>query len=223
VLIVWGCLLAASDPTVADGLVASPFATLASLLPGWFPVPLLIATALPLLSALTVTLYSGGLALQSAGLRIARDVGVVAAAVLVLGLALLLAYTVPDTTALLRDVATTLAVPVAAWTGIFCAEMMIRHRQFNTGSLLRRGGVYADYRWVNLGALVLATVIGFGLTSAEVSFLDWQGYLLPLLGMQPDGPLGQADLGVLVALALGLLTPPLFGVSAVRGQEGGRQ
>jgi purine-cytosine permease-like protein len=223
VLIVWGCVLAASDRTVAEGLVASPFATLASLVPGWFPVPLLIATVLPLLSALAVTVYSGGLALQSAGLRIARDVGVVAASVLVLGLALVLAYTVPDMTALLRDVATTLAVPVAAWTGIFCAEMMIRHRQFNTRSLLHRGGVYADYRWVNLVALVVATAIGFGLTSAELSFLDWQGYLLPLLGMQPDGPLGQTDSGVLVALALGVLTPALFGVDAVRGQEGGRQ
>jgi purine-cytosine permease-like protein len=223
VLVVWGCVLAASDPAVAEGLVAAPFATLASLLPGWFPVPLLIATALPLLSALTVTLYSGGLALQSAGLRIARDVGVVACAVLVLGLALLLSYTVPDMTGLLRDVATTLAVPVAAWTGLFCAEMMIRHRQFNANALLVHGGVYPDYRWGNLGALLVATAVGFGLTSASVSFLAWQGYLLTLFGMQPDGPLGQTDLGVLVALVLGALTPLLFGVRAVRRQEGGRQ
>ncbi|MFC0678133.1 purine-cytosine permease family protein [Lysobacter korlensis] len=221
-LIVWGCLLAASSPTVADGLVEAPFATLASLLPDWFPVPLLLATALPLLSALTVTLYSGGLALQSSGVRIARDVGVVGTAILVLALALLLTYTVDDMRTLLLDVATTIAVPVAAWTGIFCAEMMIRHRQFDARSLLQRGGRYVDFRWVNLGALILATAIGFGLTSASLSFLDWQGYLLPLLGMQPDGALGQTDPGVLVALGLGLLTPLLLGVNAVRGQEGGR-
>jgi nucleobase:cation symporter-1, NCS1 family len=101
--------------------------------------------------------------------------------------------------------------------------MMIRHRQFNTRALLGRGGVYADYRWVNLGALVVATAVGFGLTSASLRLLDWQGYLFALFGVQPDSALGQADLGVLVALALGGLAPLLFGVSAVRRQEGGRQ
>ncbi|MDQ4138659.1 MAG: cytosine permease [Actinomycetota bacterium] len=223
VLIVWGCGLAASSPTVAEGLLEAPFATIGSLLPDWYPLPLLIATALPLLSALTVSLYSGGLALQSTGLRIARDVGVVGAAIVVLALALLLSFTVGDMTTLLRDFATTVAVPVAGWTGIFCAEMMIRHRQFDARSLLRRGGAYADYRWVNLGALIVATGIGYGLTSASLSFLDWQGYLLPLFGMQPDGALGQADLGVLVALGLGLLTPLVLGVNTVRSQEGWRQ
>ena len=222
-LIVWGCFLAASDATVAEGLVQAPFAALGSLVPDWFPVPLLLATALPLVSALTVSLYSGGLALQSTGLRIARDVAVVGAAVLVLALAVLLSATVEDMATLLLDAATTMAVPVAAWTGIFGAEMMIRHRQFDGRALLHRGGRYADYRWVNLAGLGVATAIGYGLTSATLPFLDWQGYLLPLLGMQPDGALGQADPGVLVALGLGLVTPLVFGVSAVRGQEGARQ
>jgi purine-cytosine permease-like protein len=223
VLIAWGCLLAASDPALADGLVTAPFATLASILPSWFPLPLLLAVLLPLLSALAVSLYSGGLAMQAAGLGVARDVGITAAAVAVLGLALLLSFAVPDITVLLRDAVTTLAVPVAAWTGIFCAEMMIRHRQFDAKSLLTRGGIYADVRWPNLISFVVTTLIGFGLTSATLSWLDWQGYLFRLIGMSPDSALAQGDPGVLVALGLGLLTPLLFGVGAVRSQEGGRQ
>ena len=42
----------------------------------------------------------------------------------------------------MRDLVTTIAVPIAAWAGIFAAEMMIRSRRFDTPSLLTRGGVY---------------------------------------------------------------------------------
>ncbi|HEV7948277.1 MAG TPA: cytosine permease, partial [Glaciihabitans sp.] len=83
VLIGYGALLAASDPTIAATLLDQPVAALGLLLPSWYPLPLVAATALSLLSGVIITMYSAGFALQSVGVRMPR-----AAATLLTGLAL---------------------------------------------------------------------------------------------------------------------------------------
>ena len=222
-LIGYGALLAASDKGIASGFLLSPLDTLAIMLPSWYPVPLIAATALSLLSGIIISLYSGGFALQSMGVRVKRQWSIVIVGVLLGGLALLLGFGVTGgLTELFRDAATTLAVPTAAWAGIFAAEMMIRNRRFEGQSLVRRGGVYADIRWVNLVGLLVFSAIGFGLTTATVSWLSWQGYGFPLLGIPIDSDLAATDLGVLVALALGLLLPIIAGIPAIRKQEAAR-
>ncbi|MCU1534350.1 MAG: hypothetical protein JWR53_831, partial [Glaciihabitans sp.] len=218
-LIAYGAVLAASDPRIAAGLLANPMDQLGRLLPVWYPVPLVLATVLSLLSGVVISVYSAGFALQATGLNLKRPLSVVATGVLLLAIAAGLALTVTDFTSLFRDFATTLAVPIAAWAGIFAAEMMIRNRRFDSVSLLRRGGVYADVRWVNLIALVVITIIGLGLTSATVAGLAWEGYLFTALGIPLSGELAGTDLGVLVALVLGLIVPVVAGVPAIRRQE----
>ena len=95
----------------------------------------------------------------------------------------------------------------------------IRSRRFHAPSLLRRGGIYPDFRWVNFIGLFAVSAVGFGLTSATLSGLDWQGFLFPVLGIASDDPLATSDVGVLVALALGLLIPLVSAVPAIRRQE----
>ncbi|GHF08125.1 purine-cytosine permease family protein [Pseudolysinimonas yzui] len=219
ILIAWGALLAASDPLIADGLVTNPLYTIAALLPLWYPAPLIAALALGLLSGVVLTVYSGGFALQSLGVRARRSVTTAIAGLLVLAAAAALVFLAGDARALIRDIATTIAVPVAVWAGIFGAEVMIRRQGFDAESLLRRGGIYPAVRWVNLAGLVVISVIGFGLTSAVLPGLDWQGYLLPFLGLAGDDPLLTSDVGVLVALVLGLLLPLVSAVPAIRRQE----
>lgn len=219
VLISYGALLAASNPALASGLVEEPFATLGSALPAWYPIPLLAAVGLSVLSGVIVTIYSGGFALQSAGIRMPRAAAAAIVGVLVLGAALALALLVGDVALILRDAATTLAVPVAAWAGIFAGEMMIRSRRFESTSLLHRGGVYPDVNWVNLAMLLVASAIGLGLVSASVPALAWEGYLWGVFGVADGSVLADTDLGVLVALGLGLLTPIVAGIPAVRRQE----
>ena len=68
-------------------------------------------------------------------------------------------------------------------------------------------------------ALVLASAIGFGLTTATVGWLEWQGYLFPLLDVAGTSDLAGSDLGVLVALVLGLLVPIIGGIPGIRRQE----
>jgi purine-cytosine permease-like protein len=219
ILIAWGALLAASDPLIADGLATDPLYTIAALLPLWYPAPLIAALALGLLSGVVLTIYSGGFALQSLGVRARRSVTTVIAGILVLAAGAALVFLAGDARGLIRDIATTIAVPVAAWAGIFGAEIMIRRHGFDTESLLRRGGIYPAVRWANLAGLVVISAIGFGLTSAVLPGLDWQGYLLPFLGLAGDDPLLTSDVGVLAALVLGLLLPLVSAVPAIRRQE----
>jgi purine-cytosine permease-like protein len=218
-LISWGALLAASNPFVAEGLVDNPVDIVARMLPLWYPVPLVLAVALGLLAAAVLALYSGGFALLAVGIRTPRTVAVAIAVVIAAGATVALALVVPDVTALFRDVVTTLAVPVAAWAGIFGAETMIRTRRVHSPSLLASGGVYPRVRWVNTVMLLVATGIGWGLTTATVTGLQWQGYLWPLLGVPLDDPLAAADLGVAIALLLGLLTPIIAGIPALRALQ----
>ena len=218
-LIAYGAVLAASSPTTATGLVRAPLDTIALMMPTWYPIPLIAATVLSLLSGVILSIYSGGFALQAAGLRVPRVWSTVIVGALLFSVAMVLSVTVDGALTIFRDLATTLAVPVAAWAGIFAAEMIIRRRRFDTGSLLKRGGVYPDVNWVNLSMLIVASVIGFGLTTAAVGWLGWEGYLFTAFGVPLSSDLAGTDLGVLVALALGLLTPLAAGVPTIRRQE----
>jgi purine-cytosine permease-like protein len=219
VLIAYGSVLAASNPQIASALVANPLDTLGRMLPVWYPAPLIAGTALSIISAVVLSIYSGGFALQSAGISARRPVAVVIVGVLVAAIAAGLTLTVTDFAGLFRDFATTVAVPVAAWAGIFAAETMIRKRRFDSASLLRRGGVYADARWLNIIMLVFISIIGLGLTSATVSWLSWEGYVFTALGIPLDSALASTDLGVLVALVLGVFWPVIGGIPAIRAQE----
>ncbi|MHC5796068.1 purine-cytosine permease family protein [Lacisediminihabitans sp. FW035] len=218
-LIGYGAVLAASNAQTADGLASNPIDTIAGLLPSWYPVPLIAATALSLLSGVVLSIYSGGFALGAIGLRVSRSGATVIVGVLVFAAAIVLGFSVSSVASVFRDLATTLAVPVAAWAGIFSAEMILRRRRFDTRSLVTRGGIYRDVNWLNLTMLVVASAVGLGLTSATVMGLRWEGYLFRAAGVDLSSPLGGTDLGVLVALALGLLTPLVAGISTIRGQE----
>lgn len=218
-LIVWGAMLAASDANLATGLSSSPLPTIARLLPLWYPAPLLAAAGLGLLSSIVLAMYSGGFALQAVGLRAKRHITTILSAVLIAALAAALVVLAADAFSIARDLATTLAVPVAAWAGIFSAEMMIRTRAFDSPSLVAPGGVYPQVRIANLLGFLIISGIGFGLSTATFTGLTWQGYLFPLLGIAEDDAIATSDPGVLVALVLGIIVPLATAIPAIRKQE----
>lgn len=218
-LIAWGAMLAASDPRLAKGLTSNPLAAIATLLPAWYPAPLLAAAGLGLLSGVVVTMYSGGFALQALGVRARRSFATFVGAILALATAAALIFVVTDFASLLRDVVITVAVPVAAWAGIFAAEMMIRTRRFHAGSLLAPGGLYPQVRWLNVLALIVISGIGLGLVTSSIPGLGWEGFLYGLIRVGPHDLLASSDAGVFVALLLGILVPLIGGVPAIRRQE----
>jgi len=213
-LIGWGSALASSDPALRDALATNPVGALLEILPSGFGLPLVVAIGLSLTAAAALALYSGGFALLTTGLRTSRPMGVLIGVVLTGAIAAPLVAMAPSLEVLIRDVLTTLAVPVAAWAGIFGAETMIRTRRVHSPSLLQSGGVYPPVRWVNTIMLVVASLLGWGFTSAAVAGLDWQGYLWAATG--GSGALAESDAGVAVALLVGLLTPIVAGIPAVR-------
>jgi purine-cytosine permease-like protein len=220
VLVAYGAILAASNPTIAAGLATSPVQTLAGLLPEWYLIPMIAAITLSLLAGVVITMYSGGLALQGAGLKLSRQWSVVAVGAVLAALSTILVVTATSGIgSVVRDFATTVAVPTAAWVGIFGSEMMIRNRRFDSESLLKRGGVYPDVRWVNLGGFAAISAVGYGLTTASVSWLSWQGFVFTAFGVPLTTVVASTDLGVVVALVLGIILPLAAGVPAIRHQE----
>ncbi|MGO4534121.1 cytosine permease [Leifsonia sp. 2MCAF36] len=220
VLVSYGGLLAASNPGFAGELARDPVSALVRLgLPDWYPVPLLLAVGLSLVSALVLTLYSTGFTIDALGVRLGRRWSTVAAGVVVAIAGGVLAATVSDLSAVIRGVPTALSVPVAAWVGVFSGEMMLRTRRFHQPSLLKSGGVYPDWRWINLALLAVGTVVGWGTVSSPLPWLGWEGYLFTLVGIDPHAGVGTSNIGVLIALVIGLVGVLVSAAPAVRRQE----
>src|SRR5690606_38717448 len=217
-LIVYGALLAASDPVIGSGFADDPIVALSKVVPSGLLIPLVVSVGIGLLSGVILSIYTLGFTVAAiAPLR--RDLAVLLGGVTLGVVAIVFALVAIDLTDIFRDLTTTIAVPIAAWLGVFAADVMIRNRRFDTRSLVQRGGVYPDVNWVNLAILVLAGAVGYGFTTASASWLAWQGYLLELVAVAPDSELGGSDLGVLVALGQALVAALSASLPAARRQE----
>lgn len=204
-LISWGALLAASGTGLAESLVASPVAALASLVPAWFTVPLMAAIALSLVAAAALSLYSGGFAVLTLGPAGPRWAGVVVSAIVAAALLAGLLVAGGGLDGVLRDALVVLAVPVAAWAGIVGTETLLRRRRVHAASLLSRAGVYPAARWGPLAGLVLATAVGWGLVDGGSALAGWTGYLFSAFPALSSDWL-TSDVGVVIALVLGAIT-----------------
>jgi NCS1 family nucleobase:cation symporter-1 len=218
-LLGYGVLLASASPELGGSLQENPIAALGALLPTWYPIPLTAALVLSLVCGVVLTVYSGAFSLQAAGVTVRRPVGVIVITLFIGAVAALLLAVTGDLRTLFADVATTIAVPVAAWAGIFACDLMIRNERFDGAALMRRGGVYGDVNWANVGMLIVASAVGFGFTAATITGLEWQGYLWAIVGVDAGSPFATSDLGVVVALVLGLITPLVSGIPRIRRQE----
>jgi len=224
VLVCYGALLAASNPRISDELATDPVGTLSGFLPGWAAALLIAAISLGLLSGAIVSAHSGVHAVRGIATDLARPwrllvVGLLLALAAAALLAVLPREGLEGAGPAIRDLAMTAAVPIAAWAGIFAAEQLIRTRRYDTASLLRRGGAYPAANWVNLVMLGVASAVGYGLITASLSWLSWQGFLFPLLGFDAGADFAATDIGVIVALVLGLITPLVAGIPRIRRQE----
>jgi nucleobase:cation symporter-1, NCS1 family len=116
---------------------------------------------------------------------------------------------------------TTLGVPISAWCGVILADLALRRSGYDAHDLFRIRGRYGDVRVVPLVTTLAATALGWGLvTNSTAGWLNWQGYLLEPLGLGGKaGSWAYANLGVLVALALGFVVTLVLSRSRIRKQE----
>lgn len=231
VLVLYGVLLAGSSEELAAGIVDDPIGTLATVLPTWFLVPFLVAAILALVSGAVLGIYSSGLTLLSLGVRIPRP-----AAAFIDGVILTLGtiYVVFFASSFLgpfQSFLITLGVPVAAWAGIMIGDIALRHRDYDEAALFDPAGRYGAVNWGAIATMVVASVVGWGLVvnnfAQDATWNNWQGYLLEPLGLGTwnaadgfwEGNWPYANLGVLLAFAIGLVSTLAFQRGAVKRQE----
>jgi NCS1 family nucleobase:cation symporter-1 len=221
-LLVFGLLLAGSSGDLSTAISADPIGALATLLPTWFLVPFVVVAVLGLVGGAVLDIYSSGLALLSAGVRVPRPVAASIDGVLMVLGAIWVVFLAEGTFfTQFQGFLITLGVPVAAWCGIFLADLLLRRRDYAEGDLYDPRGRYGAVQPVPLLLLAVGTVLGWGLvTNTYAGWLDWQGYLLGPVGLGgKDGAWAFANLGVLVALVVGFAGTLALRRGAVRQQE----
>jgi NCS1 family nucleobase:cation symporter-1 len=220
-LLIAGLLLAGSDPELSAAIASDPIGALGSILPTWFLVPFILVVVLGLIGGALLDIYSSGLSLLAAGLRVPRPVAAMIDGVLMVLGTIFVVFVADEFFFQFQGFLITLGVPIAAWCGIMLADLALRKRDYAEPELYDPRGRYGSVQPVPLALLLLGTVLGWGLvTNTFAGWLDWQGYLLEPFGLGgKEGDWAFANLGVLVAFLVGLLGTLLLRRSAVRAQE----
>jgi nucleobase:cation symporter-1, NCS1 family len=220
VLVIFGVLIAGSSKTLNAAIAGDPIGALTTLLPVWFLVPFAVVAILGLIGGAVLDIYSSGLALLSAGLKIPRPVAAgVDGVIMVIG-AIAVVFFAKDFVGPFEGFLITLGVPIAAWAGVFLADILLRKKNYADAELYTPTGRYGSVNWLAIALIAVGTAIGWGfvLATSSVPWLNWQGYLLGLVGGK-DGAWAYANLGVLFALVIGFVGTLIGGRARIRRQE----
>jgi purine-cytosine permease-like protein len=216
VLFVFGVLLAGSSKSLNEAIGAYSLGPLVGLTPGWFLVPFALVVVLGLIAGAVMDIYSSGLALLSTGLKIPRPAAAAVDGVIMTLLSIYVIFFGGQFIGQFQGFLITLGVPIAAWCGIFIADVILRRKDLDEKALYTARGRYGAVNWWSIALLVIGTAVGWGLVvNTYASWLGWQGYLL--FGLRDTW--GGANLGVLVALVIGFVGYLIGGRGTVRRQE----
>ncbi len=221
ILLFFGLMLAGSSASLSSAVGADPVGALANMLPTWFLVPFVIVALLGLVGGAVLDIYSSGLSLLSAGLRIPRYAAAGVDGVIMLIGTIYIVFVAKNFLPQFEGFLTTVGVLIAAWCGVFLGDLALRRGDYVERDLSRPGGRYGDLRVVPIATTVLASFLGWGLvTNSAAPWLTWQGYLLSAFGLGgKTGAWAYANLGVLVALAVSFLVTLLFTRADVAREE----
>jgi len=224
ILLLFGLLLAGSSQTFTNdvnGSVYGPVGALATILPTWFLVPFALVAILGLVGGAVLDIYSSGLSLLSAGLKIPRYAAAGVDGVLMIIGTVYIVFVSQNFLAQFEGFLITVGVLIAGWCGVFLADLLLRRKDYSEVDLFSHSGRYGDVRVIPSLTIVVSSFIGWGLvTNSFASWLTWQGYLLKPLGLGgKTGPWAYADLGVLAALVFSFVVTLMFDRKMVVEQE----
>lgn len=222
ILVIFGLMLAASDPKLMDAVGADPIGALAAILPIWVLVPFLLTAVLALVSGAVLGIYSSGLTLISLGIRIPRpSAAAIDGVILTLG-TIWVVFFATDFLGPFQSFLITLGVPLAAWAGILIADILRRRKDYDEDALFDANGRYGAWDWTSIITMVVASIIGWGfvinLFAEDAAWNNWQGYFLGLIGGK-DGEWAYANLGVFFALVLAFIVTWFARAGKIRRQE----
>ena len=218
VLVIYGSLLAASSDQLNEQVASDPIGALTTLLPTWYLIPFAFVAILGLIGGAILDLYSSGLTLVSIGLPVKRYVAAsIDGLIMTIG-TIYLVWFASDFFVPFQGFLITLGVPVAVWSGLFVADVLLR-KNYAEDELFDANGRYGAYNFKSIGLIVFGTVVGWGLvTNSLASWLSWQGYLLGPIGGK-EGQWAYANLGVIAALLIGFIGHMLLSRKEIKKQE----
>ena len=218
ILVIYGSLLAASSGELNAQVATDPIGALTTLLPTWYLIPFAFVAILGLIGGAILDLYSSGLTLVSIGLPVKRYVAASIDGLIMTVGTIYLVWFANDFFVPFQGFLITLGVPVAVWSGLFVADVLLR-KSYAEAELFDPNGRYGAYNFKSIGLIIFGTVIGWGLvTNSLASWLSWQGYLLSPFGGK-EGQWAYANLGVIAALLIGFIGHFLLSRKDIKKQE----
>ncbi len=221
ILVIYGSLLAGSSKELSDKIAMDPIGALTTLVPTWYLIPFACVAVLGLIGGAILDLYSSGLALVSIGLPVRRHVAASVDACIMLGGTIYIVWFAGNFSVPFQGFLITLGVPIAVWSAIFVADVMLRKKDYAEDELFSAQGRYGAWNYRSIALMAIGSVVGWGfVTNTFASWLSWQGYFLGIIGGK-SGPWAFANVGVIIALAIGFFGHILLSRKAIRVQENG--
>ena len=205
ILVIYGAALSASSKDLSEAIAMDPIGALTSLLPTWFLIPFALVAILGLGGGAILDLYSSGLALVSIGVPIKRHQAAIIDAIIMFAGSVYIVWFADNFFYPFQGFLITLGVPVAVWSAIFVADVIMRKKAYSERDLYDPQGIYGSINKGSIVLMIVGTIVGWGLvTNTFASWLSWQGYLLFLIGGK-DGAWAYANVGVIAALLIGFV------------------
>ena len=219
ILVIYGAALSASSKDLSEAIAMDPIGALTSLLPTWFLIPFALVAVLGLVGGAILDLYSSGLALVSIGVPIKRHQAAIIDAIIMFAGSVYIVWVADNFFYPFQGFLITLGVPVAVWSAIFVADVIMRKKAYSESDLYDPQGMYGSINKGSIVLMIIGTVVGWGLvTNTFASWLSWQGYLLFLIGGR-DGAWAYANVGVIAALIIGFTGHLLLSRRKIQAQE----
>jgi purine-cytosine permease-like protein len=219
VLVIYGSALSGSSKELSDAIAMDPIGALTELLPTWFLIPFALIAILGLVGGAILDLYSSGLTLISIGVKVKRPVAAAIDGTIMLFGTIYIVWFATDFFAPFQGFLITLGVPVAVWSAIFVADVVLRKRDYVEADLFSESGRYGRVNLVAIALVAVGSIIGWGfVTNTFASWLNWQGYFMGAIGGK-EGQWAYANVGVIFALLIGFFGYLLFGRSRIKTQE----
>ena len=218
ILVIYGSLLAASSDELNNLVASDPIGALTTLLPTWYLIPFALVAILGLIGGAILDLYSSGLTLVSIGVPVKRHIAAsIDGLIMTIG-TIYLVWFASDFFVPFQGFLITLGVPVAVWSAIFVADVLMR-KNYAKSELFNPKGRYGSWNFKSIGLVIFGSIIGWGfVTNSSAEFLSWQGYLLQPIGGK-DGSWAYANLGVIFALIIGFFGHLLISGKKIRQQN----
>jgi purine-cytosine permease-like protein len=202
----------------AQGFPAgSLFNDFVSVIDPWLGYVLIASGVLSAIVILAMSMYSSNLGMHSIGAKLKPGVAQPILGAIVLALGVAAVYYIAEPWTFFADYARLIAIPVAAWSGIFISDVLIRRIAYHEISLSRGYGFYKSVNVVNVVGWLVATAIGLGFTYVEQTGLTWTGFIADQLVNQEFW--ATTSFGIVITFAFASLIPVLFGIPRIKKQE----